>query len=305
MPVIANALAEISHSTSTSIASHASGEIEQRLEDILQRSQNSISQSLESASLEIGAAVTKSLSGTLERYLARLTISQAEQGDAIEQIKEVLLAEQMKREESTTRMETQMQSIRSHLDRAVNVQPVWTPGRSPQAASIGNTMNVSSDQNIQSLKNGETQEHIARPTTPSEAYEDMFLHTLQRDPDPLVRLVDMAPPGRMDRVLPYDGAPLVTAPAFMALCLRLAQEFDNGLTTLDERNGRVRLAWILSCLRASKWSKANPLHAPYLPRVFTQVMHSLNLRKQRLHSQEDRELVERVLRAADELSGLR
>lgn len=280
--------------------------MQQHSQQLMERCFSKVDSLFSEFSQNIGNVISEALSGSIDRYLARLTVNQAEQGDILEQIREILLAEQMKREEANSALETQLQGLTSQLD-ALAKQDT-KPARSQTTDVINTSEHLhspsSSQRNGFGRKATKVPDPNQRPQTPSEEYEDLFLHTLSRETDPLAILVDAAPPGRLDRVLPYDGKPLITAPNLLTLCMRLAKDFDNDLQTLDEANGRVRLAWILSCLRASKWAKANPQYAAYLPRVFTQVMHSLNARKKRLTNPDDIKLVDRVLRAADESSGL-
>lgn len=307
LPVIATALAEMSQGSSAGSDTTASA-LAIHSEQLVERCLARIEGLFSTLSQQIGPTVTEALASSVDRYLARLTVNQAEQGDVIVQIREILLSEQMKREEVTANFDAQLQSLKVHIDSLSRNDRMKTPGLYADSAVHGishDSGHVNSKQpsfQPETHVNGSNQE---RSATPKEEYEDLFLHSLNKDTDPLATLVDAAPPERRDRVLPYDGEPLISPLNLLTLCMRLAKEFDNSLETLDEGNGRTRLAWILACLRASKWAKANPQFAAYLPRVFTQVMHSLNARKKRLSGDDDIQLVDRVLRAADELSNLR
>lgn len=317
LPVIATALAEISSSPPSKQASAASpSSILSQQEQLLKRCTETMSQLFASFTRQLAPAITEALSGTLERHLANMIIRQAEQGDAIAQMRAIMLAEQMKREQLNTTLEADMQIIKAQLQNLTAQQrsvEITKPDRHvsnggyPPLPSSGHDVaagNVIGTANDPVPRLSRSNPSLDRPSTPSAAYEDMFLHALSRNPDPLKDLIDDAPLTRMDRVLPYDGQPRITAPAFLALCIRLAQDFDNDLATLDAGNERVRLAWILASLRAAKWAKGDPVLAAYLPRVFTQVMHSLNRRKQKLKKPEEREELSRALQMADELSGL-
>lgn len=316
LPVIATALAEIGQQTVASPPASLLATAVQH-DQVIQRCTETMSDLFGSFSRQIGPAITEAISGTLERHLARLTIGQAEQSDTTEQIREILLAEQMKREQSNTHFETELQYIKAqlaHLQAEDQAGPsLRTTMPDEPVESLAETLSNGRSVKYKTKQDGDTKDIpasegtngvIARPATPSEAYEDMFLHALSQESDPLVRLVDAAPSSRLDRVLPYDGKPLITAPVLLTLCARLAKEFDNNKRTLEEQNGRVRLSWILASLRSSKWAKGHPGIAAYLPRIFTQVMHSLNARKQQLDNEEDVQILETALRMADELSGL-
>lgn len=307
LPVIATALAETSQGSSAGSNTTASA-LEIHSEQLVERCLARIEGLFSTLSQQIGPAVTEALASSVDRYLARLTVNQAEQGDVMVQIREILLSEQMKREETTANFDAQLQVLKAQIDKLSKNDRMRTPGLYTGPAVQGTSHDIGPDNSKrpsfqpETHANGSNQE---RSATPKEEYEDLFLHALNKETDPLATLVDAAPPERMDRVLPYDGEPLISPLNLLTLCMRLAKEFDNNLETLDEGNGRIRLAWILACLRASKWAKAKPQFAAYLPRVFTQVMHSLNARKKCLSGDDDIQLVDRVLRAADELSGLR
>lgn len=290
LPVIATALAEIGQSSSTSHSSSSSAAVAQQ-EKLIQRCADTMSHLFSSFSQQLGPAITEALSGTLERHLARLTIAQAEQVDTAEQIRQILLTEQMKQEQVSTRLEAEMQTIKSQLAQFLNHEPL--------------SATCTAQEKMDGLPKLERSSvPLERPSTPHNLYEDMFLRELKDNPDPLRRLIDEAPSSRVDRVLPYDGQPRITAPGFLALCMRLAKDFDNDVSSLDRDNGRVRLVWILACLRASKWAKSERQIAALLPRVFTGVMHSLNRRAQKLTDTDDVQEVRDVLQTADELSGL-
>lgn len=316
LPVIATALAEIGSSPASTHGMDASlSSTLSQQEQLLHRCTETMNQLFASFTRQLAPAITEALSGTLERHLANLIIGQAEQGDAMVQMRAIMLAEQMKREQLSTALEADMQIIKTQLQECLRHRkddvaesgrhvPNGSHSRVPLNQPKSAARSTPGTSNDISREPTYSNHMMDRPSTPSTAYEDMFLHSLSRNPDPLKDLIDDGPSTRMDRVLPYDGQPRITAPAFLALCIQLAKDFDNDLTTLDAGNERVRLAWILASLRASKWAKGDPNLAAYLPRVFTQVMHTLNRRKQKLLKPEDREELSRALQMADELSGL-
>lgn len=106
----------------------------------------------------------------------------------------------------------------------------------------------------------------ARPETPTNEYEDMFLRGLQK-PDALAELVDNAP-GRLGRVFPPNAMPLISPANILALSLRLSKDFDGDL--------RTRLAWMLACAQSFKYCRK---HSEYLPRVSTALMSAVEQRR--------------------------
>lgn len=131
------------------------------------------------------------------------------------------------------------------------------------------------------------------------SYEDLFLHALQFQIDPLKSLVDEAPDSRWNEVFPHNKRPLISATTCLTLLVLLATAFDNGSSTLKAGNGYVRLRWINACLQATYWARLDTEVQPYVNQAFQKVMQSLHRRLEKLQQNGDIEKVEESLYLAD------
>jgi hypothetical protein len=268
----------------------------------------------------VDACVQKALLSHFERLENLIRITVADQANTVNSIRAIILNEQMKREEHTSRLEAELVAMkremsdmlqRQHQENQALLQQLGQQqtvmnGQQYQAQSTLPTADGSSTIEEQSLIGDEAVAEppvpdSLRPATPPETYEDLFLRVLKNDPKPLVTLIDEAPFHRLTAVLPEGGPPRISGPNVLAICLYIAREFNNGETELG-LTGKKRLAWLFSAIQASDVIKQDSRYKIYLPRVYTDVLHGLSERRKILTVVEDIEQIRAVLAVVDEMA---
>ena len=253
--------------------------------------------------------------------LVRATV--ADQVHTINNIRQTMMTEQMKREETSVRLEAEIGALRSGMTERLASQTRQAQAQTdilqteiremkallhellnhpaqPSSSRAGSHQASGLYSESEAVHEPPVPEML-RPSTPANKYEDMFLRSLKDDTAPLVRLIDEAPLHRMTAVFPLQGQPAISAPNILALLLYIAREFALGSSELGTL-GKKRLDWLFAAVQATVTAKTDSRYASYLPRIYTDTLHSLNARRKILTNVEDIEAVGVVLQTVDLMS---
>lgn len=271
----------------------------------------------------VEVSVHRAVTNHFQQFEDVLRMTATDQSALINDVREIVMMEQMRREESTVRIETELQKLTNdmeakfqrqaneHLKQTRALQKELKEMKSLLQQSLasqaaGGPSGLQAAQGLSTAASPaisvqQSQYSTGRPQTPIEEYEDMFLHALNNESHPLVTLIDQASPSRLHRVLPLSGPPAIGPATLLALCMTLSRDLNNSDPSLSQKD-RDRLTWILSCIRCLNYVKDDKKYSQWLPRLFTDTMHALNVRKKYLTDPEDFATVTNSLHTIDDAS---